>query len=202
MTAKILKVAWLAVLLGVGMELLLLLAASTMGTLPGLKPIIADLVQKVSWSLVVCAGLACGTAAAKAPEAGMGAAGFIAAPVGFQAARALHKSTLEALALAGPAAAGVPAPLTLALIKAVEYGCLGVALAVIGKRATTAKSYALTGLATGLVFGGLIIGLTVALSAKTPAAPTLMAKAINEIVFPVGCSLVLFATTAIGKSKT
>lgn len=201
MTGKILKVAWLAVLLGIGMEVLLLLIASKMGAMPAFKPVVADLVQKISWSVVVCAGLACGTAAAKAPKAAMGLSGFIAAPVAFQAARALHKSTLEALAIAGPAAGEVPAPLTLALIKAVEYACLGVALAVIGKRVSGAKHYALAGFVTGLVFGGLIIALTLVFSPQAPTFHALIAKAFNEVVFPVGCSLVLFAATAMGKGK-
>ena len=199
MAGKILKVAWLSVLLGIGMELLLLAVAAGAGTVPAVKPIVADLVQKVSWSLFVCAGLACGTAASKTREAAMGLAGMITAPAAFQAARALHKSTLEALAIAGPAG-GVPSPLTLAFLKAVEYGCLGIALGAIEKRGVGAKVYGLVGLVTGLVFAGIVVGLVVTSSPKPPAAAALVSRAVNELAFPIGCSLVLFATTAAGNA--
>ncbi len=48
------------------MEGLLLLLATGLGKAPALKPVVADLVQKVSWSALVCVGIAVGTAA---PEA-------------------------------------------------------------------------------------------------------------------------------------
>ena len=118
--AKILKVAWLSVGLGLVMEAALLIAAAGFGKVPGLKPIVADIVQKISWSFIVCVGLASGTAASKSREAAMGLMGLFAAPAGFHVARVLHKSALQALNLAGSMAGGVPGPLVLALLKALE----------------------------------------------------------------------------------
>ena len=60
------RVAWLAILLGFAMEALLLLFAAGFGILPGFKPVAADLVRQVSWSTIVCVGLALGTAVSKA----------------------------------------------------------------------------------------------------------------------------------------
>ena len=51
----ILHTAWLAVLLGVGIEGMLLAIAAGSGPLASLKPFVADLMQKVSWSVVVSA---------------------------------------------------------------------------------------------------------------------------------------------------
>ena len=62
----LLHVGWLAVLLGLVMEVILVVLAAGFGTLKGANPILADLVQKVSWSVVVCVGLAFGTTAKKA----------------------------------------------------------------------------------------------------------------------------------------
>jgi hypothetical protein len=40
----------------------------------------------------------------------------------------------------------------------------------------------------------------VAQSAPTPLSPaTLMVKGVNELVFPVGCALVVFAAEVLGK---
>src|SRR5215208_2874360 len=60
------RVAWLAILLGFALEALLLLFTAGFEILPGLGPMVAELIGKVSWSAIVCAGLALGTAASKA----------------------------------------------------------------------------------------------------------------------------------------
>src|SRR3712207_5242448 len=70
---KILRVAWLSILLGIVLEVLLLVLAAytgTGGTTP--KPFISDLAQKVSWSFIVCVGLAFGSTASKARSGVMG----------------------------------------------------------------------------------------------------------------------------------
>ena len=63
---SLLHVGWLAVLLGLTMEAILVALAAGLGTLKGANPVLADLVQKVSWSTSVCVGLAVGTTAKKA----------------------------------------------------------------------------------------------------------------------------------------
>src|SRR5918995_4212069 len=71
------RVAWLAILLGFAMEALLLLFTAGFEILPGLGPMVAELIGKVSWSAIVCAGLALGTAASKARAPFMGLLGFL-----------------------------------------------------------------------------------------------------------------------------
>lgn len=131
----LLRVAWLAILLGLAMEVLLLLVTG-FGDVFGLKSFTADLVKKVSWSVLVCAGLAVGATLSKIRNPMMGILGFLAAPLAFEVSRGLHKGTLEALAVGGADAvadAG-PSPLLLALIKGIEYGCLGLAIAWVSRR--------------------------------------------------------------------
>ncbi|MGH9361605.1 MAG: hypothetical protein ACRD2T_06780, partial [Thermoanaerobaculia bacterium] len=194
----VLRVAWLAIGLGIALEVLLLTVAAytgTQGSSP--RPFVADLVHKVSWSFLVCVGLALGTVAGKARSAVMGFLGLVSAPLAFATSKALHKGAAEALGLA--AAAGGPSPLLIALLKAVEYGVLGAALGRLGKRARgRVGGYVGLGLLTGFVFGGAMIVVTVAAGAKADLA-SLLARGINEVLFPVGCSLVLYASEAIGK---
>lgn len=75
----LLRVAWLGIALGLVMEGLLLLLSGGFGELPGLQPAIADLVKNVSWSVLVCAGLAVGTTLSRAGVPAMGLLGFLSA---------------------------------------------------------------------------------------------------------------------------
>lgn len=186
MNRTLIKIAWLAVLLGLVMELLTLALGAVVGARTSGAQALADVVQKVSWSFVACVGLALGALASKAPVPAMGFAGLIAAPVAFTVARALHKGAAQALALA-PAGAAAPA-MALAGVKAVEYACLGALLAAANRRgAASAGRHATIGLLTGLVFGGTAVAMM-----PLQPWPAVLARALNELVFPVGCSMVLF----------
>src|SRR2546422_606151 len=106
----LLHVGWLAVLLGLVMEVILVALAAGFGTLKGANPILADVVQKVSWSVVVC-----------------------------------------------------------------------------------------TGLAVGIVFGGVMLALSIQAAPQTPPLPTLVSRAANEFLFPVGCALVIYVSKVMKK---
>ena len=101
--ATLLRVAWLAVALGLAMEGILLLAGAGLGESLGLGKVTADLVRNVSWSALVCVGLAVGTTLARARAPFAGLAGLLAAPTAFEVSRTVHKGTLEALAVSGDA---------------------------------------------------------------------------------------------------
>jgi hypothetical protein len=195
--ATLLRVAWLAVALGLAMEGILLLAGAGLGESLGLGKLTADLVRNVSWSAFVCVGLALGTTVAKARLPLAGLAGLLAAPAAFEVSRTLHKGTLEALAVSGDAT-GPPA-LLVAAIKGAEYACLGMAVAWLGSRPWGGfVAHAGLGLAVGLVFGSALVAVTLA---SVPATPTsaLVSQGINELLFPVGCSLVLFSAGALAQ---
>jgi hypothetical protein len=192
------RVAWLAILLGLAMEGLLLLLGTGFGELLGLEPIVAGLVKNVSWSVFVCVGLALGTTLSKIRVPAMGLLGLLAAPLAFEVSRVLHKGTLEALAVSGGGGDDL-SPLLVAVIKGLEYGCLGIAVAWLGRRPWGgAVAHMAAGLVVGLVFGGLILSLLLGSSPQPPAAE-LVSRGMNEVLFPVGCALALFSAGALGE---
>ncbi len=129
----------------------------------------------------------------------MGILGLLAAPLAFTLSRSIHQGAVKTLEIAG-SGAGAPPVLVLATLKAIEYACLGVAIGWIGRRPWGgAVAHVATGLAVGIVFGGTIVALTYRMSPDPLAAADLISRGTNEILFPVGCSLVLFAATALGR---
>lgn len=194
----LLRVAWLAILLGLGMEVLLLALGGALGDTLGLRPLVADVVRNVTWSVFVCVGLAVGTAVAKARMPLMGVLGLFSAPLAFEASRVVHKGTLEALAVTGGGGQDL-SPLLVAAIKGVEYGCLGLLVGWVSHRSWGgAAAYAGAGLLVGLVFGGAEIALAAG-ATPPPATADLFVESINEILFPVGCALVLFSAEYLGE---
>jgi hypothetical protein len=188
-----LRVAWLSVLLGLTMEALLLLLGSGLGEALGLGSVAAELAQNVSWALFVCVGLAIGTTLANAQLPLVGLSGFLAAPAAFEVSRIVHKGITEALSAPPDASAG--SALLVAFVKALEYGSLGLIVGWLARRAWAgAGAYAAAGLAVGVVFGGTIVFLTAA-----PETAEVVSQTINEVLFPVGCALVLFTAGALAK---
>jgi hypothetical protein len=191
--ARLFRAAWLAILLGIALEIVALIFARSFGTLKGARPIVADLVQKTSWSLFVCVGVAFGTAVARGRAALGGLVGLIVGPGAFQGARIVHKSVVEALALSAAAAPG-PSPLLLGALKGVEYGALGAFLAWLGKQPRrSASDYVFGGLACGIVFAGAVAALVIAKSPAIPAVAAIVPRLANELLHPIGCALVVYA---------
>ena len=194
---RVLRVGWMSVALGLTIELLLFALATTRG-FPKLVPVVADLAQKVSWATIVCVGLAIGNTAGRRRSDRMGLLGLISAPVGFHVARAAHKGVGQALGLVAGAAAG--STFVVVTLKAIEYGILGATVGGLGNRRGTPnlRVHLLTGAVVGIVFGTVIIAVLTRAAAQAPTMIDLVAKGINELIFPVGCSFVLWAAEALG----
>lgn len=185
----ILNVAWMAILLGVTMQLLLLIFSG----LPAMADFVTDMTQKIAWATIVCVGVSVGTAAARTLPAAGGIAGFIAAPLAFIIAKTLHKSL-------GAAIGAMPAPepalallIALIAIKAVEYLLFGYALSLLLKAQSRYARFALAGAIAGIATAGALAGALAIWAAKMPPAGKLAAQMTNEVIFPVGCATVLFA---------
>lgn len=187
--ARLLRGAWLGVLLGLVIEGLLLSVQIAQDQLPEPIRIVADTVQKMSWSSLVCAALAAGQAVARSRTALAGAIGLVGAPIAFLLARSLHKATLEML---GNGAASTATPWLGAGIKGVEYALLGVAILWLVKRNASWKAYAWVGAATGAVSYGLVLWLL-------PAGGDAVQRAIVEIAHPVGCALAVYVTAQFNR---
>ena len=196
---KILRAAWMSILLGLAIEVALLGAAAAYGTFLSLPQVLADSLQKVSWSFLVCVGIACGTVAAKAAPV-MGLLGLLTAPLGFAASRALHKSAQHALNVASQAGVG-PSVWAIAGLKGLEYAALGAILGWLGQRKPTGLGrFLAVGLSVGIVFGGAILWLTIQHAQPALTTPGIVVRGLNELLFPIGCSFVLFVTCSIGAS--
>ena len=198
----LIRAAWLSILLGLGVEVLLLLAAAFFQQTSSTAAIIAETVHKISWSTLVCSGIAVGIAATKMRPPIMGLAGLIAAPAAFYIAKIAHKSVIQALSITGPAAAAAPSPLLLAGIKGLEYATLGFLIGLLGTRTDLKlRGHLLAGAAVGLVFGGSIVALMVTMAEKPIPPVGIVTRCINEVIFPVGCALVLYAAQKLGSKK-
>jgi hypothetical protein len=197
---RLLHVAWLSIAVGLSLELILLLCAALFGKNVQAAAFIAGLAQKVSWSWLVCTGIALGTAASRAQPIVAGFAGLLSAPIAFAVARATHKSVAQALSSA--VAAG-PSPVLLAALKGAQYAVFGALIAYSsGKTPIQVKRYALVGLGVGVIFGGLMVwvGAQAAEASGQPLdGPGIVSRLINEILFPIGCALVICAADALGR---
>ena len=101
--ATLLRVAWLAILLGLLLQLALLLVAAGFGTATSSRTLLAETLRTVSWSLLVCVGVALGRVAAKGRLPLEGITGLLAAPLALTAANAIQKGVAEAVNAASPA---------------------------------------------------------------------------------------------------
>jgi len=197
-TQSILKGAWLAIALGFAIEALILGSVALAGGALAAKPFTADLVQKVSWSFFVCVALAVARTASRSTGVVMGVVGLLAAPAAFAIARGLHKGASQALGLLAAAAPG-PSPMLVAGIKGLQYAVLGLAIGWIAKKVWGGvAAHAGVGLASGLLFGGPLLVLTFQAMPQLSAG-AVAARSVNELLFPVGCALVLYASDTLGK---
>lgn len=194
MLAVITLAAWLAVLLGLAVQVLILGAKVAAGGHANTPQLLVDVTSGVTWSALVCSGIAVGTVAARHRAAIMGLLGLVSAPVAWAAAKGVQRGVqwmigapLETL---GPLVYQVGAAKTL------EYALLGVLVGrLLRNPPSTLRAHALTGLAVGVVFGGAILWLNhvhaMAAGAPLPAV-RIAAIGTNELIFPVGCSIVIY----------
>lgn len=196
---NLLRAAWWSILLGCAIEIVVLTITATWGK--DRAPLIAGFVQKISWATFVCVGLAIGAAAARASRhLMMGVLGLLCAPMAFAAARALHKSVLHALGAAGAGAAGGEVWLP-AILKAIEYGVFGLVIGRLsGRDNSTLRSYALSGLMIGLAFA--IITVFLSMGKPGVGGVDLAARCANELLFPIGCALILYSVQAVARAAS
>lgn len=198
LSRTLMHVAWMSIALGIVIELALIGVAVAYGAFAskGMPPFIADLAGKISWSVIVCMGVAVGSAVSKTKPVWSGIFGLLAAPVAFAVAKAAHKSAAQGLSVP-PLAVSVPGSVEMMTLRGIEYLLLGLTVAWLSARAWSGlRHFVGVGLTLGALACGYVLWRTMA-SAEPPAAPALVAKGVNEVLFPVGCSIVLFATRVL-----
>lgn len=193
----LLKAAWLSIVLGVLVEAAIVLTGWAFGSSPQVRAIVTDGLGKISWSVIVCTGLAVGTVASKMRGGLTGVMGLLSAPVAFNVARAIQKTIAQALGAASPAAA-LPSVIAVSATKGLEYALLGFVIGRIGKKLWGGLGAHLSiGLVIGVVFSLIFVGLAMLFGHPVPPTAKLAVLGVNELVFPVGCALVLYATAAV-----
>jgi hypothetical protein len=192
--SHLIKAAWLSVLAGLAMQLLTLAAAASAGATPSLLGATLGAVGKLSWSTIVCLGVVVGLSVPRASYASAAGWGFAGAQLGFHGARALQHALGFAL---GQSAGTQPAALLIggSVIKGLQYAALALTLMWLKRRETASpRNYALIGLGHGLSFGAALV--TLQLQVTQQSAPAVwIPMVVNEVVFPVLCALVVYATT-------
>lgn len=194
---RILTAAWLAVLAGVGAQMLVIAVRAWAGG--PVQGFVAEMAQGVTWSFLVCAAIAVGTLGSKVREHIAGLLGLIAGPISWAAAKGVQKG-VQALAGA-PQDQLTPLFWTVCAVKGVEYAILGVALAGMVRRGEQKLSDYLT---LGALLGGLaaciVIALNLgnaALAGATVPIPKIVSLAANEVFFICACCTVIYAAQAL-----
>jgi hypothetical protein len=196
--SRVALVAVLAVGLGLFMQALVVVLRLADGIVLAEARTLAELMGSITWSVIVCTGVAIGMSIGKA-RALLGAGlAFFFAPLALASAKAVEKVMLAVME-----ASQTPAILSLELVgvvRAAEYGLLALMLTMLTeRRAVRFAPYALAGLTIGVVFGGLVTALT--LVAGAPSGPVAIATLVaKEVGSPLGCALVIFVGQMISRS--
>jgi hypothetical protein len=115
------------------------------------------------------------------------AAGLVAAPIASLLLRAVAESAHAMAIVEAPAGS----PLAVAAVKGVEYACLGLLVAWLGRhRWARVPHYAAAGAAVAIPFGLVLLALTAA-GEPPPEAGAMVQWAVDEVLFPIGCALIL-----------
>jgi hypothetical protein len=181
----------LSLLLVAVLEALLVLSAAASGELEGPEPFLVDLAQKVPWGVGVCTGLWLGLELGHGRALVAAAAGLVAAPIASLLLRAVAEGA-HALTFAEEPAG--PAPLAVAAIKGVEYACLGLLVGWLGGRSwARVPHHAAAGMVVALPFGLALLALSAASSELPLDTGRMLAWGVNELLFPIGCALILLS---------
>lgn len=187
--------------LGVGLGLLIQLVIVCLRLIGGVSPsllALADLAQAVTWSVLVCTGVAIGMAIGKARTALAGVFAAFFAPLSMAAAKAMQKVIGSLLgALEQPALLSMA---TIGVVRALEYGILAWLLAWLSERKERRMHpYLLAGGGVGVLFGGFIVALSILSTTGENEMGILKIStlATSEVGAPLGCAAVIYITQLV-----
>jgi hypothetical protein len=180
---NLVRVAGLAAGLGLLMEGLLVIGGDASATL-------SSLLDKGLWPFLVCMAVAIGLSVANGVPARAGAFALIATPAAFLAAKVFQKSMSSLMGGLAPGQFVTEPMLLEAGLRAVEYAVLAAGLVWLGRR-TQAGALVHVALGAGL---GLVSGLVIALLLPSDSV---IGWFVEELVFPAGCALIVFASETL-----
>ncbi len=190
---------WMAILLGLLVQGAVFAAKLLAGGKVPEAQLLVDVAGGITWAMVVCGGVAIGTAASRNVPQTMGLLGLVFAPLAFAAAKAVQRGIGGIVGQ--PPEALTPLLFQTGAVKAVEYALLGFILGrIIRTSKSTLPNHAMIGLGFGVVFSAIFVWLLFFNAAPGAAVPTprVVGTAINELIFPIGCSMVLYWVTQLG----
>ncbi len=192
--AVLARAAWLAILLGLSVQILVLAAKIVAGGQSNRLQLIVDVASGVTWSALVCSGVAIGTVLSRHRAAMMGLLGLVSAPVAWAAAKGVQRGVQSMLGV--PVETIGPLVYQVGAAKTLEYALLGILLGrLVRTPSSTLARHMLTGLLVGLVFGSLILMLNHVHASSTGGglpAVRIVAICVNELLFPIGCATVIY----------
>jgi hypothetical protein len=155
--------------------------------------IAVDTIRKLSWGIFVCVALWLGIVLGGARPHLVAVVGLVAAP---SASLFAHFMAIAAQGFAS--ASGPLSPYAVAGLRGIEYAVLALVLLRLPTRSARAQLYyAIGALMVGLAFGGLLLALTSRLAANPLPPSALIVAAVNELLFPVGCALIMFRASRV-----
>jgi hypothetical protein len=162
--------------------------------------LLAETAGGITWALLVCFGVAAGSALSRASEAVAGAIALVATPLALVAAKAVQGGISEIL---GQPSVGLPPGLALiAAVKGLEYGALAYMLAHLARRGVDAVTpHLLVGLATSASFGTALVAIVTMRPDPNLATPAIATTAVNEFLFPLGCVFVVLLTRQSARQR-
>lgn len=193
---------WAAAGLGIIVQAIVIFVRYSAGQPPTMVQVAIDLAGGISWSVVVCGALSLGvTASRQFGEFSMGLLGLLGAPAGFSVAKAAQRG-VQWLADRPIDQLG-PIVFATAGLRALEYGLLGYGLyKLIGTPRSTVRNHVALGAAVGTLFGGAIVFANVRMATAPLPAFKQAGIAVNEVIFPIGCSLLIFWLARITRTGT
>lgn len=182
---NLLRVAGLAIVLGLLMEGILVAGGKEAATL-------ANLLDKGLWPFLVCMALAVGQAVADGWPGRAGLFALITTPIAFTGAKVIQKGLSGMLDQTTTGVLVDGSLLVEASLRGVEYAALAVGLTWLGRKNWAgALAHVALGAVVGTAFG-LIISLFL-------APNSLIAWLVKEIVFPTGCALIIFVSETLAE---
>lgn len=193
---RALHIAWMAVALGLVAEGVLLALNLLVGHEPTALAVSVSALSRVSWSVIVCFGLAVCAAIPRVAVPATGLAGLLLATTVTVVTRAMQHLLMEALAgVAGAFPVGLV--LGLSAIRGLEYGTLGVLVALMERRQSGFLSSLAAGAGVGALFGAAAVGLNAAVVG--PPAIDLAVAFVNELLVPTGCAVALYGAGRLSR---
>jgi hypothetical protein len=192
---------WAAAALGLLVQGLVIAVRLAAGQPPQAIQAAIDIAGGISWSVIVCGALSLGVTASKqVGEMSMGLLGLLGAPAGFSVAKGAQRG-IQWLADKPFDQIG-PLVFVTGGLKTAEYALLGYALfKLIGTERSTARNHALLGAGVGLVFGGAIVLANIRMAAAPLPGVKVASLATNEMIFPIGCSILIYWLARLTQSK-